>query len=86
MEVLNALAFAYSVGFLISVCVMARRSQAAVRKVVRKRGRPVSAAYAYSYLAWAVAKAVVWPVTLTMWLTLGKPQPGTWTTEERSAA
>jgi hypothetical protein len=85
MEVLNALAFVYSIGFLVAAYVMAVRSQAVVRQRVRERGRPVSPAYAYSYLAWAVAKAVVWPIVLTLWIALGKPAPGTWSNEGSAA-
>jgi len=86
MAVLNVLAFIYSIGFLVSVFVMASRSQAAVRQVVKARGRPVSAAYAYGYLAWAVLKAIVWPINFAVWMALGKPQPGTWNSDERRVA
>jgi hypothetical protein len=85
MDFLIGLIIAYQVGFFVAAYVMARRSQAVVRRKVLATGHPVSAAYAYSYLAWAILKAFVWPLVLGVWISRGKPEPGSWSSETRPA-
>lgn len=60
-------------GMIPAMIVQFRKVNARIRARVALTGSAVTGEYAIGLLVWGWIKAVVWPVTLLVWMTVGRP-------------